>query len=507
LDSNIRQTEEPVPADGCDCNAPMLQTISEWQVKKTRSYESGVDTIVLTDWGANADNIAVDIRSFTWELMLLSLLYERVLIQDETFVVGSQLPKWFSNTANRRILDEVFDMGTVAILTHPIGAYLDEDLQFLARTSPLTARSEYIARHTTKGDKPFVSTKSQQAFCRFLDPIVSERRGVRIEAGKKREFDIMSAFSDVLTEILGREHYRKWLAAAFSGVSQQMAGDFLRFLENPELAVKRPNKGKELRVVRNENGDIMFGRSLGFQLASWYSPREKNAMQRLIQTCFAAPFCYREKAIGRYNNRGLREPLLVTEEMASELSQPDANLRVESSISVPVDLPLPTEGFGKVIQRVRSSDAGKTLRRSMQLIGSDPLFYVQKQALAAVAEELAVELAKLTHPCKRVNLVSLLCTSGEDVFTGLLADGLLQTMRGSTVHMSDAVISASSISALHGLINLAGKAMYEALRRDLTRQRLRLGLESAVEHRCAEVDISAIVGAGLMTQARKQQRR
>jgi hypothetical protein len=441
----------------------VLWTISELPVKSTRLYESGADTIVLTDWGADVDNIAVDVRSFAWELMLLSLLYEKVLIQDETFVVSSQLPKWFSTADNRRILDELLGMGAVAVLTYPIDAYPDEELQLLAHSSPLAARSRYIATYTTKRDKPFVPTRNQEALCRFLDPIVSQRRGVRIEPGGKREFDIMPAFSAVLREVLGHEHYQKWLTAAFSGVSPQMKKDFLGFLENPELAVQRPGKGNKLRVVRDEQGGIVFGRSLGFQLASWYGQREKNAMQRLIQSCFAAPFCYREKAVGRYNSRSLREPLLVSEEMASGLSQKGTGLRVESRIKVNIELPLPTKGFGEIVQGVRTSDAGKALRRSMRYIGSDPYFHVQKEALTAVAEELAEGLAKLTHPGKRLNLISLLCTSGKDVFTGLLADGLLQSVRSSSVHMADSLISVGSVSTLQGLINLSGKALYEAL--------------------------------------------
>src|SRR5205823_14824606 len=115
--------------------------------------------------------------------------------------------------------------------------------------------------------------------------------------------------------------------------------------------------------------------------------KEAEAMQGLVETVFAVPFCEDENAGGRYG-RALRElPLTLG---APELG---ARLKVEAKVRVPASLPIPEVGFAQIIKKVRES-SGKNLRAAMAQLGDEPSFQRLEQAWRFVAAEMAQHIGR-----------------------------------------------------------------------------------------------------------------
>ena len=86
---------------------------------QVESKPSGPAAVVLNDFAAAGDRV-ISLRhweSFVWELMLYSLLREEVLIQDEALVLSEKFARAFSPRPRGRILDELFDIGSLVVLS------------------------------------------------------------------------------------------------------------------------------------------------------------------------------------------------------------------------------------------------------------------------------------------------------------------------------------------------------------------------------------------------------
>ncbi len=363
----------------------------------------GPSSVVLSDFAANADRV-LSVRqsaSFIWELMLYSLLREEVLIQDEALVLSSKFAEIFRAPSYTSVLDELFEMGTLVVLTYPTDAYPTPDLQDLSRTCPMQARSQYIQRYTTKGAKPFTPTPKQLKVHEDLDRILSGHSTAQRRTGLNSKVDIFDRFSNVMSGIVVDRRYRPWMRTAFRGLTNRLLDDFAAYCANPERAIERIRNS---RMEPRPGPKLQFTRSLAYQVAETYSPQEAKASQRLMQTVFAYVFNEREKAVGRYSSV-LRELMVPAETQLEVLHDLKPGITIDAVVKTPLRLPLPAPGFSSVIAEVRRSDAGRRLREAVKK-RSTRAFEEQCDAWMAVSHELARRTSKF----RRVNAVSILAT-------------------------------------------------------------------------------------------------
>ncbi len=80
--------------------------------------EPFTNRILMSDWAANVEYItpSLEFEDFISELILHSLVRDEILVQDEALAQSNKLADWFAVCENARILDELFDIGTVVVL-------------------------------------------------------------------------------------------------------------------------------------------------------------------------------------------------------------------------------------------------------------------------------------------------------------------------------------------------------------------------------------------------------
>jgi hypothetical protein len=440
------------------------------------------ESVVLTDWAADLEHLGKGPEAVLYELMLLSLLYDSILIQDEVFALSDKVSWWFSSSGYAELLPECFDLGAMVVLTHPLLVYPTDDLRELALDSPILARAKYVEKYGTRAEYRFVPTERQKAFYHLVDSYLQVRPAAHRPVGSLQKLDIMSCFATVLRDVLSMRQYTKWRDSAFPGITDAMAEDFVGYIDEPDkLAAKLKDSGRDYVVLTEPEGRPVFNRSLGYQAASLYPRNQARAMQRLIQTTFAAPFTWRENAAGRYS-KSLRELLWMPTDSLAEVGEIESEediVSVEAHIDTPIVLPDLDSDFVDAIARVRTSAAGKKLRWSMRRFGEEIDFESQKQAWSEVADELAAAVTRPRPVCIRTALLRV----GKSAVIGSVAKGLFDAVRGEDPHIGLGLAGAF----LCGAAGLAFNHGLELFRYDLQRQRIRSQIEQAVEFRCVSL--------------------
>jgi hypothetical protein len=438
------------------------------------------ESVILTDWAADGENLGKNPEAVLYEILLLSLLYDKILIQDEVFALSNKMARWFSDEMYSDLLRKCFDLGTLVILKHPIHAYPTDDLKELSLDAPILARAKYIQRFGTRGEHRFHPRPHQRALYDVIDQCLQTRPGAQRPVGSLMQLDIMSTFGNILHDVLSSGHYARWRDSAFRGVTDDMAEDFVHFVEEPErLAAKLKDYRQSYVILPDPQGKPIFNRSLAYQAASLYPPRQSRAMQRLIQTVFAAPFSWRENAAGRYS-RSLRELLWLPSGAFSEAGdyQEEGEIvSVEAHVDVPIVLPKLSSDFVDAIVRVRKSEPGRKLRESVRQMGEEVDFKSQENAWREVADELA---STVVYP-KSINIRTAIIRIGKDMALGSVAGGLFEFVREGRILVPEVLAGAF----LEGALGLVFNHGLEVLRNDLQRQRVRQQLEHAVEFRCS----------------------
>ncbi|MBW7990315.1 MAG: hypothetical protein FVQ84_09920 [Planctomycetes bacterium] len=431
------------------------------------------NSLLMTDWAMSTGKIAKDFKTFIYELVLLSLIYDEILIQDEVFALSRRLSRWMKTNEDFRLLQECFEPDFIRVLTHPKKAFHTQQLQDLSEYNPIQARAKYIAECATENDKPFKPTKVQKIFYNKMDSLLSSQKTFRRPVGKKKRTDFRSLFPKILQETLSCKYYGKWRDIAFSGITPSMADDFICFIEEPKRALEK----LPYKLRQSIPDESIFTRSLGFRLTSLYKPRKRNAMQRLIQTVFAAPFCENEDASGRYDNT-LKEFVSAPEKMNDTYFDENEDIvSVQAHIQIPISLPPLNFKISKIISEIRETTAGQKLREAMKDSGPYS-FELQKQAWKEVADELA---SRINKP-KKVNIkVSAIQIAGNTI-AGSIANGLygdLTTAGDIPPSLARAFLGCSiALSSFH---------IFRLLQHDLKRQKLRPLIEKSVQFRCSRV--------------------
>lgn len=427
------------------------------------------DSIVLTDWGAFA-SVYQSPEMLVSDLMVLSLLYEEILIQDEVFVLSELMPAWFANREGSNLLVKILDLDSVVLLrwkSYPNDISVDPELY------PLLARAEYHQKYSTQGDQLFVPNQEKKAFYKKVEYSLLNRQSSMRERGAKNPLDVNSSFLEIITDLLSKDIYNAWMSSLFPSITEQIKDEFLYFIENPNIAVDEIQKyGCDVRTVINR-GIPVFNRSLGFQISKLYESEVTNSMQRLIQSAYAIPLCESEKAVGRYGILLKEVPWHSSKEVAQQQMSED-KVSVEVEFNTELSLPDLFSDFPKVINLVRKSEAGIALREAMREAGSDIDFSNMRNHWNAVANELA----RFADPKKKMAAKTTALRIGEKIFTG--------TVLGEVGNMAFGNLPVPGLGAMLGAgVGLAFDHGYNLMKKEIQHQKTREQIERLVDFRCS----------------------
>lgn len=449
-------------------------------------------SIVLVEWQRYNEPIAQRKDALLYELMLLSLLYDEVLVQDEILVCSKRMARWFHAAESFRLLEELFAVGEVTLLKRPVEKY-PQKLRDLAQEKPIFARSKHLMQFSVGNDgRPISYTEEQLRFQGGLESCLSRYPSSHRYAGSKMALghDLMKEFADLLSTVLTDKRYKKWRESRFRGISPRMADDFVEFSQNPAAAIRRIRaKGKALRMTTEKE----FNTALAVQAAATYSPRGAAAMQKLIETVFAVPFCQDEEAEGRYGRALSELPLPLADEEGE--TGIDRVVRVEIKVQIPRDMymPRPEPGYAEVIQSVREN-SGKDLRNAVARIGTDFDFARVERAWRNVADEIASRVVNKSK-LHKLDSWSILASVGKEVSWGIIVDLMIKP--------HSALEPFSLLPKLMGAgLSACGDYVYKLRRVDLQRQEISEKLDRAVEFRC--VDIPRLSPSGVRHSKRRE---
>ena len=434
-------------------------------------------SIVMVDWSRYNQPTEKTRDEFLWHQILLSLLYEDVLAQDETLVCSRKLARWFPDSESFRLLEQLVDCGGLSVLKRPWQKY-PKDLRERALQHPIAARREQLERFSVDNDgTPLHFSKKQYAFHDRFEALLLSRPRAHRHAGSrvKSDQDLMQEFADLLVTVLADPRYKKWLRRKFRNISEKTAEDFVRFAQDPDLALQRlreKHPGERPRFTP-QPGRLVFSTALAVQVAATYG-NEAEHLQNLIESVFARPFCQHEGADGRYG-KALRDlPLTMDAEQDGEVEPLDA-LKVEVAVRVPVGLPSAGVDFAHLVEHLREKESVKQLRTAMHNLGEDTNFQVAESAWRRVSADLASLLASRNR--KQINVWMLVVRAGRGAILGAMADFLLRP----TIDDLPPRLLAPAVGAL---LDVGGGVFVKVARADLERQRITPLLEEAVEFSC-----------------------
>ena len=108
-------------------------------------------------------------EQFLLELLLLTLLYETVLIQDEYLVLGKSVARWFHRQRAFDLLKPFLDSGVLKVLKFPRQAHRDPEHLAISENRPILARARQIEKYGSDGPYPFKPKEHQIEFYQRLD--------------------------------------------------------------------------------------------------------------------------------------------------------------------------------------------------------------------------------------------------------------------------------------------------------------------------------------------------
>jgi hypothetical protein len=196
-------------------------------------------SVVMVEWTRNCEPNHGSREDFLWHQMLLSLLYDEVLAQDQTLVCSKKMARWFHDSESFRLLEETFKCGGLGILKRPAKRY-PEELRDLALKKPVFARSQHVENYSANNDgTPVRFEESQLRYHDRLEVLLGDHRTAHREAGERgEERNVMTEFARRLRKVLTDKRYETWRNSKF-GLTLADAEDYVRFIDNPQLAIAR----------------------------------------------------------------------------------------------------------------------------------------------------------------------------------------------------------------------------------------------------------------------------
>ena len=252
--------------------------------------------------------------------------------------------------------------------------------------------------------------------------------------------------------ILSNSANTTWLNTHFAGLNAADLDRFINYSTSPMEAVQSLEaKGHEVKYI-DDCGKPIFNRSLAYQATQLFEDRAAGLLKQLIQSAFAAPFCWREQALGHYG--GLVQPIPIPNDRSAG-GNDQALVEVQAEVTLPLPLPSLSPGFSSLLASVRESGAGAELRRAMAQPPTDVTFETQRRAWIAVADELS--RSAIASSIAAVSIHKIGEKVVESAAVGALLHSAVDSLSGGGFHLSS-MLSGGSYGigdALGGLDKMA----------------------------------------------------
>lgn len=441
-------------------------------------------SLAVVDWAATPDRLRTDRNGFVQQMLVLSLLYEEILMPDELLVLSDPISNWFSDKEGRAIWDALAEVRSMTVLTHPLKAYVDESHRELADRYPMDARAAHISTYGTKENKKWFAADVHRAFYSHVQAGIL-RNDLRTRAvGVRKELEIMPRFVKLLTKILTKQQYQPWLENTFPSLDPADCARFARYVVEPDRLMRDLRESGMAPHSIQQGASALFNRSLAFQAADLFREADRSALHQIIQSAMYAPFCAREDAIGRFGGlvRALPGPRPKREQ---DIENSDL-VHVTAHVNMPLYLPDVKSAqdlvrFANVVADVRMTPAGQRLRRSIGHLGDSMSFDQQKECWSAVASELAMRVA---NPGS--HSISIYKILGEAAAAGVLLHSANEAFAEKPDFLH-ALLDGSKGGLEHGAAGLAIAAFHKLWSLTSAHSKLQksyLAFENAVDFRC-----------------------
>ena len=346
--------------------------------------------IILTHWNAGVFNSATASHLIP-ELVVYSLLYDEVLIREEDLLTNRHIVRLLDQPTERRIFEEFLTEGLVKLLRLPLSAY-PFGRKYDPERLPLSARvEEHEIRRSYKG-KPWRATSNDWRVFRSLDRIIVDNP---IASRFHAPFPSENPFAEQLGKLLEERHdFHLNSNPSFRHIDPKTADKFIEFCRKPEAWLRFLKDAGAKKVITGPDGG--FYRSAAYQ-CSYFLPTPR-PIQRLVESVYAATYCYRERAEGRYDSTLIELPYRYTSEAKRE-NAVETITRLEivptgATASIPV-----CPGIATVIVRTRQSAAFDQLQWTINQLGNaDPILFPTEKAFRDAWYQICAEYATQVGP-------------------------------------------------------------------------------------------------------------
>lgn len=240
-------------------------------------------------------------QTFLSELVVNCLLHEEVLIREGDLIGNRRLTAYLSDESALQIFSELLSVGAVRILRLGSKSY-PSNVTRNPRSFPISARAEDQQLNRSDAGKPWKVTDWEwRLFSRMDDVLTKSSESYKWQHSFPKENRFAAEFSELLTH---RGEFRLNERIGFKDISPEMADMFIEFCHKPEVWIRFLEDNGIKAIEARQDG---FYRTQAYQCSFLFEPRARRAMQRLIESTYAACECDRESADGCYGRSGLAE--------------------------------------------------------------------------------------------------------------------------------------------------------------------------------------------------------
>jgi hypothetical protein len=285
--------------------------------------------------------------------------------REEDLLTNRAITGLLSDEDNFAVFSELLGAGLVKLLLLPLSVY-PLGRRFDPVRLPISARAEeHQIRRSYKG-KPWNPTKREERLFRRLDELVT---GSPASARYHAPFVPGNPFAAQLGEILdNRSSYQLSSHPVFGYLDETTADQFSAFCNKPEEWRRfLYDHGVTNPIVGPDDG---FYRSAAYQCANFLPTRR--AILRLVESVYAATYCERETADGRYGGSELIELPYRYPTQAERTDAAQEALRVELAPTEAAADIVVRRGVAEVLVRTRASQEFASIRQILDALGSTP---------------------------------------------------------------------------------------------------------------------------------------
>jgi len=285
-----------------------------------------------------------------------------VLIREGDLIGNRHITNYLRNDFAFKVFSELLSFGAIKILRLSSN-YYPSNVKRSPRRFPISARAEDQEINRSDAGKPWKAKSWEWELFSRLDKVL---KGSSESHQRQHPFPDENKFSTELSELLvHRQEFKLDKRPAFSDIHSQMAEQFIKFCCEPE-AWRRFLRENGIKTPDERGRD--FFRTQAYQCAEVFGPKAWKAMQRLVESTYAACECDRENADGRYGRSALAE-LPATCENYDEAYNQVRKFEVIPIVPKKTGLKFAVAlGIGKVVAEVRRKDAFRQMQECLMKI-------------------------------------------------------------------------------------------------------------------------------------------